>query len=150
MERIFVARAMNADHQILLIDELETLVQEDNTYRLLVIDSLTSHFRSEFVGRGALAGRQQLLNKHMHKIMKIADIHNLVVICTNQVQSDPAQMFGNPEKPIGGNIVGHNSAVRIYVRPAAKQTWHFKIVDSPNIAQLEGDYNITVDGLVDI
>ena len=107
MKRIFVARAHNIDHQILLIDEVETMMQKDPNYKLLVVDSLTTHFRSEMIGRGQLASRQQMLNKHMHKIMKIADLFKIPVFVTNQVQSNPAAMFGDPIKPVGGNIVGH-------------------------------------------
>lgn len=108
LDRIYVSRAYNTDHQMLLVDEVEKEIQEDNSYRILIVDSLTSHFRSEYIGRGALATRQQKLNKHMHQLLKIADIYNMIVIVTNQVMSDPAQYYGDPTKPIGGHIVGHN------------------------------------------
>jgi len=88
LERIYVSRAYNSDHQMLLIDEVEKLLQENgNKYRILVLDSLTSHFRAEFIGRGTLATRQQKLNRHMHQLLKIADLYNLVVLVTNQVGS---------------------------------------------------------------
>ena len=146
LNRIMIGRALNSDHQLLLIDEVKHIVQKDNNYVLLVVDSLTSHFRSEFSGRGELALRQQKLNKHMHQLLKLADIYNMVVIVTNQVQSDPGTFYGNPEKPIGGNIVGHGSTNRIYMRPGKKDTIFAKLVDSPNLPQNECNFIITKNG----
>jgi len=150
MNRIYVARSYNTDHQLLLIDELEKILQDDNNFRLLVIDSLTSHFRADFSGRGELASRQQKLNKHLHQLLKIADLYNLVVIITNQVQSDPGMMFGNPEKPIGGNILSHSVTNILYVRPGKAGTWVVKLVDSPNLPVSEASYIITKDGFKNV
>jgi len=150
MERIYIARSFNHSHQILLVDELEKILQKDNTYRLLIIDSLTSHFRADFSGRGELANRQQLLNKHLHQLLKIADVYNLVVICTNQVQSDPGNAYGNPEKPIGGNILSHSATSILYIRPAAKGTWSAELVDSPDLPKEKCLYMITKNGIEDL
>jgi len=150
MSRIFVARAHNIDHQILLMDEVEKMMQQDPNYRLLVIDSLTTHFRSEMTGRGQLANRQQMLNKHMHKIMKIADLYKIPVFCTNQVMANPAAMFGDPTLPIGGNICGHNSQYRVYIRPGKAGSIHGKLVDSPDLPNNECNFMITQDGIVDV
>lgn len=107
LKNILVARAFNSDHQILLIDKVGELVKNGEPIRLVVIDSLTAHFRAEFSGRGQLADRQQKLNKYLHNLMKMAEQHNLAVYVTNQVMSNPAMMFGDPTTAIGGNIVGH-------------------------------------------
>lgn len=149
LNNILVSRAYNSDHQMLLIDEVEKMLQNDNTIRILVVDSLTSHFRAEFIGRGTLANRQQKLNKHMHQLLKIADIYNLVVVVSNQVQSDPGQMFGNPIKPIGGNIVGHASTIRIYLRRGKAGSIHADLVDSPNLPRNECNFLLTKDGFED-
>lgn len=150
MNRIYVVRSYNSSHQLLLVEELEKILQKDNTYRILVIDSLTSHFRADFSGRGELASRQQLLNKHLHQLLKIADIYNLVVLVTNQVSSNPAMSYGNPEIPIGGNILSHSATNILYVRPAAKGTWAAKLVDSPELPAAECNYLITKNGIEDI
>lgn len=146
MNRIFVTRSFNVDHQMLLVDEIEKMLQNDNTFRILVIDSLTSHFRADYSGRGELAPRQQKLNKHLHQLLKLADLYNLVIIVTNQVVSDPSIMYGNPEKPIGGNILSHSATSILYIRPAAKGTWCAKLVDSPDMAASECKYIITKNG----
>jgi len=107
LKNILVARAFNSDHQILLLEKISELVKAGEPIKLLIIDSLTAHFRAEFSGRGQLADRQQKLNRYMHDLMKLAETYNLAVYVTNQVMANPAQMFGDPTVAIGGNIVGH-------------------------------------------
>ena len=107
LKNIFVARAFNSDHQMLLVDKISEMIKNGEPIKLVIVDSLTAHFRAEFAGRGQLADRQQKLNKYLHNLMKIAEQHNLAVYVTNQVMANPAQMFGDPTTAIGGNIVGH-------------------------------------------
>ena len=107
LKNIFVARAFNSDHQILLLDKIAEMIKAGEPIKLLIIDSLTAHFRAEFSGRGQLADRQQKLNRYIHQLMKIAETYNLAVYVTNQVMANPAQMFGDPTTPIGGHILGH-------------------------------------------
>jgi RecA/RadA recombinase/intein/homing endonuclease len=97
----------NSDHQILLIDKVGELIKNGEQIRLVVVDSLTAHFRAEFLGRGQLADRQQKLNKYLHTLMRIAEQFNLAIYVTNQVMANPAMMFGDPTTPVGGNILGH-------------------------------------------
>ena len=106
LKNIFVARAFNADHQIILVEKAGEMIKE-NDIKLIIVDSITSHFRSEFTGRGELAGRQQKLNKHIHALQKLADIHNVAVYITNQVMANPALMFGDPTTAVGGHIIAH-------------------------------------------
>ena len=112
LKNISVARAFNSDHQMLIAEKAEDLIKQkmtsDRPVRLIVVDSLTSHFRADFVGRGQLADRQQKLNKHMHTLMKLASQYNVCVYVTNQVMAKPDTFFGDPTAAIGGNIVGHN------------------------------------------
>jgi DNA repair protein RadA len=107
LKNIFVARAFNSDHQILLIDKVGELIKNGEPIRIVIVDSLTAHFRAEFSGRGMLADRQQKLNRYLHNLMKMAEQFNLAIYVTNQVMANPAMMFGDPTTAIGGNIVGH-------------------------------------------
>ncbi|MEK6889207.1 MAG: DNA repair and recombination protein RadA [Nanoarchaeota archaeon] len=107
LKNILVARAFNSDHQILLIDKIGELIKEGEPIKIVIIDSLTAHFRAEFSGRGQLADRQQKLNRYLHTLIRMAEQHNLAVYVTNQVMANPAMMFGDPTTAIGGNIVGH-------------------------------------------
>lgn len=145
-KRIKIARAYNFDNQMLLINKVEEMVQKDPTYKLLVIDSLTAHIRNEFAGRGRLADRQAKLNKHMHDIMRIADLYNLVVIVTNQILSDPSVVYANPDKPVGGNILSHNCGMMIYLRPGLKGCTHAIVVDSTKLPKNECNYFIRTGG----
>ncbi len=151
LERIKVARAYNSDHQMLLAEKIEDLIKKQNLdVKLVVIDSLTAHFRAEFVGRGTLAERQQKLNKHMHVLLKLADTYNLCVYVTNQVMARPDVFFGDPTQAIGGHIVAHTSTFRIYLRKGKKGSRVAKLVDSPNLPEGECNFMVETDGLKDI
>src|SRR3990172_12494092 len=129
LKNIFVARAFNSDHQILLLDRVSEMIKEGEPIKLMIIDSLTAHFRAEFSGRGQLADRQQKLNRYIHQLMKLAETYNLAVYVTNQVMANPAQMFGDPTTAIGGHIVGHASTYRIYLRRSKKDSRVAKLID---------------------
>jgi DNA repair protein RadA len=151
LKGIRVARALNSDHQMLLVEKVSELIKKENLpVKLIVIDSLTAHFRAEFIGRGTLATRQQKLNRHMHDVMKLAGLYNIAVYVTNQVQSKPDQFFGDPTDAVGGNIVAHNSAFRLYLRRGKKGSRVAKLVDSPNLPEDECVYMIDTDGIVDL
>jgi DNA repair protein RadA len=149
LKNIFVARAFNSDHQILLLDKISEMIKSGEPIKLLIIDSLTAHFRAEFAGRGQLADRQQKLNKYMHNLMKLAEQHNLAVYVTNQVMANPAQMFGDPTTAIGGHIVGHASTYRIYLRRGKKDSRVAKLVDSPDLPENSIEFFVTDKGIID-
>ena len=150
LKNILVARAFNSDHQILLLDKVAELIKNGEPIKIIIIDSLTAHFRAEFAGRGMLADRQQKLNKYLHNLMKIAESYNIAIYVTNQVMSDPAQMFGDPTKAVGGNIVAHASTYRMYLRRSKKDTRVAKLIDSPNLPDNETVFQVETDGLHDV
>jgi len=149
LKNIFVARAFNSDHQILLLDRISEMVKGGEPIKILIVDSLTAHFRAEFSGRGQLADRQQKLNKYMHNLMKLAEQHNLAVYVTNQVMANPAQLFGDPTTAIGGHIVGHASTYRMYLRRGKKDSRVAKLVDSPDLPDNETIFFLTTAGIKD-
>jgi len=149
LKNILVARAFNSDHQILLVDKVGELIKNGEPVRLVVVDSLTAHFRAEFSGRGQLADRQQKLNKYLHNLMKMAEQFNLGVYVTNQVMANPAMMFGDPTTAIGGNIVGHASTYRMYIRRGKKGSRVAKLIDSPNLPDNECVFWVSDGGVVD-
>jgi len=149
LKNILVARAFNSDHQMLLLEKVGELIKAGEPIKLLIIDSLTAHFRAEYSGRGQLADRQQKLNRYMHDLMKLAETHNLAVYVTNQVMANPAQLFGDPTTAIGGNIVGHASTYRVYLRRAKQGSRVAKLIDSPNLPDGEAVYYVTSHGIRD-
>ncbi|MBI2546268.1 DNA repair and recombination protein RadA [Candidatus Woesearchaeota archaeon] len=151
LSNIKVARAYNSDHQMLLGEKVEDLIKKQGLkVKLVIIDSLTAHFRAEFIGRGTLADRQQKLNKHMHTLLKLADTYNLCVYVTNQVMSRPDVFFGDPTQAIGGHVVAHASTFRIYLRKGKKGSRVAKLVDSPNLPEGEANFYVETSGLRDI
>ncbi len=149
LKNVLVARAFNSDHQILLVDKINELIKEGEPIKLVIIDSLTAHFRAEFSGRGQLADRQQRLNRYLHNLMKLAEKSNLAVYVTNQVMANPAMMFGDPTTAIGGNIVGHASTYRMYLRRGKAGSRVAKLIDSPNLPDNEAAFFVTTAGLKD-
>lgn len=149
LKNILVARAYNSDHQMLLVDKASEMI-EDKKVKLVIVDSLTSQFRSEFFGRGMLADRQQRLNRHMRALQKLAEMHNVIVLVTNQVMERPDILFGDPTAPIGGNIVGHASKTRLYLRKSKDDKRVAKLVDSPSLPDGEAVYRVTENGIEDV
>lgn len=148
LDNIHVARAFNSDHQVLLAEEAQDICQQHDI-GLIVVDSLTAQFRSDYVGRGELAKRQQKLNKHMNTLLRLANSHDCAVVVTNQVMANPDQMFGDPTKAIGGHIVKHNSAIRLYLRKSKKDKRIARLVDSPYMPEGEAVFKVKDAGIVD-
>jgi DNA repair protein RadA len=148
LERIHVARAYNSSHQMLLVDEIQRMAKNIDV-KMIIVDSLIAHFRAEFLGRGMLADRQQKLNRHLKELKKLADINNALVLVTNQVQANPASMWGDPNKPVGGHIVGHASTFRLYLRKSKGGSRIARLVDSPNLPEGEAKFFVTAEGLTD-
>lgn len=145
---ITVGRAYTSDHQINLARDIGAIAREKNI-RLVIVDSLTSHFRAEYIGRGTLASRQQNLNQHIHFLLKLAEMHHVAVIVTNQVMARPDFFFGDPTAPVGGHIVAHSCTIRVYLRKSKQTKRVARVVDSPNLPEVEAIFEILADGIHD-
>lgn len=148
LENIIVARAYNSDHQKVLAEKAGEMIKSNNV-KLLIVDSATGQFRVDFSGRGELASRQQKLNRHLHTLQRLADVHNIAVYITNQVMANPGLLFGDPTTPIGGHVMGHFSTYRVYVRRGKAGTRVARMVDSPNLPEAECVFRITEEGIRD-
>jgi DNA repair protein RadA len=148
LERIHVARAYNTAHQMLLVEEIKRM-SKGLKVKMIIVDSLTSHFRAEYIGRGMLANRQQKLNRHLKDLKQLADINNALVLVTNQVLTKPDAMWGDPTKPVGGHVLAHASTFRLYLRKAKGGRRIARLVDSPNLPDGECVYQVTEEGLRD-
>jgi len=148
LKNILVARSYNTDQQLLIAEKAEDIIEKENV-RLLVIDSLTSHFRAEFTGRGMLAERQQKLARHLLTLHRIADLKDVAIYVTNQVQARPDMFFGDPTRPIGGHILGHSATTRVYLRKSKGGRRIARIVDSPSLPEGESVFNIMEIGIRD-
>ena len=148
LSKIHVGRAYNSHQQMLMVKKVKEIAKE-KPIKMLAVDSLTGAFRAEYIGRGTLAERQGKINAHMSALARFGDLHNAAVVVTNQVSSNPAAFFGDPTKPIGGNIVGHTSKFRIYLRRGKAGKRVCRLVDSPHLPENEALVSITEDGIRD-
>jgi DNA repair protein RadA len=149
-KNIIYAEAYTSDHQIFLLENADEVIKANNV-KLIIVDSLTAHFRSEYLGREMLAPRQQKLNKHMHKLIGLARAFNAVAVVTNQVMAKPDVFFGDAVSPIGGHIVGHTSHTRIYLRRASRGPVRIaRLVSSPYLPEGEEIFKVTENGIEDV
>ncbi len=147
LDRIIVARAYNSAHQILILEEAGPIIKEHNV-KLIVADSAAGLFRAEYLGRGTLSERQQRLNKFVHLLVRTAETYNCAAIATNQVMASPDVFFGDPTRPIGGNIVAHTSTYRVYFKKSGKKRIA-RMVDSPHHPEQEVIFTLTEAGISD-
>jgi len=149
-KNIIYAEAFTSDHQMFLLENADEVIKANNV-KLIIVDSLTAHFRGEYIGREMLAPRQQRLNKHMHKLIALARAFNAVAVVTNQVMAQPDIFFGDAIHPIGGNIVGHTSHTRIYLRKASQGPVRIaRLVSSPYLPEGEEAFRVTENGIEDV
>jgi DNA repair protein RadA len=150
IKKIIFAEAYTSDHQMFLLENADKIIKENNI-RLIVVDSLTAHFRSEYLGREMLAERQQKLNKHMHRLIRLARAFNAVAVVTNQVMAKPDVFFGDAVHPVGGHIVAHTSHTRVYLRKSSRGPLRIaRLVSSPYLPEGERVFKITENGVEDL
>ncbi len=149
LENIVFGRAYSSEHLIFLIKKIDEIMKEKNI-GLIVIDSVISHFRSEYPGRESLVTRQQSLNKHLHDLLRVSDIYDCAVVVTNQVIARPDVFYGNPMIPAGGHILGHMCTARIYLRKGRENVRIARLVDSPHLPEQEAHFKITEEGIRDL
>ncbi|MBD3194575.1 MAG: DNA repair and recombination protein RadA [Candidatus Lokiarchaeota archaeon] len=146
LKNVQYIRIYNSDHLNVALEKIPQVIMEHNI-KLIVVDSIMTHLRSEYIGRGTLSSRQQKLNTFLRKLHKVAEDFSLTVFLTNQVQTDPGVRWGNPTKPIGGNIMAHGSTYRLYLRKASGNKRVAKLVDSPCLPEGEAIFAITEKGI---
>ena len=147
MNNIHVAKIYNASHLELIVRAMGGLIQQNNI-KLVIVDSIISLHRAEFLGRGSLSERQQKLNAIMHGLKRISEIYNVAGKITNQVQATPDTIYGDPTKAAGGNIIGHASTYRVYLRKAGQERKAI-MIDSPMHPYGDTNFIVTEGGIAD-
>ena len=148
MENILYVRAVNSDHQMAVVEELKELIPKENI-GLVIVDSITGHFRAEYPGRENLAARQQKLNRHLHQLMSIAELYDVAVVVTNQVMARPDVFYGDPTMPIGGHVLYHAPGIRVQLKKSRGNRRIARIVDAPHLPESETVFVITDVGIRD-
>ncbi|NWH38786.1 RAD51 protein, partial [Chloropsis hardwickii] len=150
LDNVAYARGFNTDHQTQLLYQASAMMAESR-YALLIVDSATALYRTDYSGRGELSARQMHLAS-FQQLLTEATCFGVAVVITNQVvaQVDGAAMFAaDPKKPIGGNIIAHASTTRLYLRKGRGETRICKIYDSPCLPEAEAMFAINADGVGD-
>jgi DNA repair protein RadA len=148
LKNVAVCKVYNSSHLELIVKNLGKYV-DDFKAKLVIIDSIISLHRAEFAGRGTLADRQQRLNSMLHKIIRLAEIYNIAIVITNQVQSSPDTFFGDPTKAAGGNVLGHASTYRVYLRKSGENRVA-KMIDSPYHPYSDARFTVNERGTDDM
>ncbi|MFB0543824.1 MAG: DNA repair and recombination protein RadA [Candidatus Bathyarchaeia archaeon] len=146
LRRIIFAEAFTSSHQMILLENADEVIKENNV-KLIIIDSLTGHFRSEYLGRETLAARQQMLNKHLHKLIRLCRAFNASAVVTNQVMAQPDVFFARVVSPVGGHILGHMSHTRIFLRKGRGDIRIARLIVSPFLPEGETPIRITEKGI---
>lgn len=148
LKRIVYAEAFTSEHQVVLLDNCDDVIK-DNGVRLIIVDSLMAHFRSEYPGRAVLAPRQQEVNKFLHKVKRLARAFNAAAVVTNQVMATPDSVYGvQPPNPVGGHVVAHAVHTRVFIRKGRENLRIAKVVASPFLPVGETPFRITGEGIV--
>eukprot|EP00618_Florenciella_parvula_P024345 CAMPEP_0119475812 /NCGR_PEP_ID=MMETSP1344-20130328/6560_1 /TAXON_ID=236787 /ORGANISM="Florenciella parvula, Strain CCMP2471" /LENGTH=399 /DNA_ID=CAMNT_0007509423 /DNA_START=23 /DNA_END=1222 /DNA_ORIENTATION=- len=141
LENVVYARAHNSESQMELLKQASALMSEDR-FVLLVVDSATAHFRTDYVGRGELSERQMQLGQFLRQLQRLASEYGLAVILSNQVVANPDGMSfaKDATKPIGGNIIAHASHTRLQLRKGRGENRVCKVYDSPSIPESDATF----------
>lgn len=146
---VAVAKCFNTDHQTNLLHEAAAMMSE-HRYALIIVDSATHLYRTDFVGRGELASRQQHLARFLRMLQRITEVYGVACVITNQVVAQVDSMMGaDPRKPIGGNIIAHASTTRLYLKKGKGENRTCKVYDSPCLPEDETTFAITPHGIAD-
>jgi len=148
LQNITFCKVYNSSHLELVVKTLGKYIEKCKA-KLVIVDSIISLHRAEFVGRGTLAERQQRLNGVIHRLLRLAEIHNIAIVVTNQVQSQPDTFFGDPTKPAGGHVIAHACTYRVYLKKSGQERIA-TMVDSPCHPYENVRFQVTEKGVVDI
>jgi DNA repair protein RadA len=148
LRNTILSKVYNSSHLELIVKDLARYINEFKA-KLVIIDSIISLHRAEFIGRGTLADRQQRLNTILHKLVRVAELLNVAIVITNQVQTSPDTFFGDPTKAAGGNVIGHTSTYRIYLRKSGDNRIA-KMIDSPYHPYSDIRFTVNEKGIDDL
>ena len=127
---ICYSRAETTEILQFFIEKIREAISKDPKIRLIITDDIAYTFLQDFVGRGELAPRQQILNKVLHKLQSIADDYNIPVLLTNIIKQ-------YDKKPFGSAVMDHHVIYRIEIKRDKKGNKTIKLTDSPNLSLRE-------------
>jgi len=149
LQKIYVSRAFNAEHQVSLAKQADRLIKNEGI-KLVVVDSVASHFRAEFTGKEQMPLRQQILMAHAETLQRVAEGYNIPVLITNQVLINPDSFLSGPSlEPALGYAWGHRPTHRLLLRKSRGTARIARVFDSPDQPEREAVFHITGRGIED-
>ncbi|MEM2926777.1 MAG: DNA repair and recombination protein RadA [Candidatus Bathyarchaeia archaeon] len=150
LKGIHCVRVINSDHQILVVDKCEEILKKHRV-SLIIVDSLTSHFRGDYPGKELLPRRQSSLIRHINRLKELSKAFDLAVVVTNQVISSPEEPFGEGLKAAGGFTISYYVRTRLYLRKSISPNLRIaRLVSSPYLSEREVIFRITEEGIEDV
>jgi DNA repair protein RAD51 len=150
LENVAYARAHNSEHQMELLKMAAAIMSQDR-YALVVVDSATALFRTDYMGRGELSERQMQMAQFLRQLTRLAEEFGVAVFITNQVVANPDGMSfaKDSTKPIGGNIIAHASTCRLRLRKGRGENRICTIYDSPTLPEADAQFAVGPSGICD-
>jgi len=150
LENVAYARAQNSEHQLELLKTAGAIMSQDR-YALLVVDSATALYRTDYCGRGELSERQMQMGQFLRQLTRLAEEFGVCVFITNQVVADPGGMSfaKDSTKPIGGNIIAHASTTRLRLRKGRGENRICTVFDSPTLPEADAQFALGPQGVCD-
>lgn len=150
LENVAYARAHNSEHQMELLKVAAAIMAQDR-YALLVVDSATALFRTDYTGRGELSERQMQMGQFLRQLTRLAEEFGVAVFITNQVVANPDGMSfaKDSTKPIGGNILAHASTTRLRLRKGRGENRIMTVFDSPTLPEADAQFAVGATGICD-
>ncbi|PVD21454.1 hypothetical protein C0Q70_19627 [Pomacea canaliculata] len=96
LDNVAYARAYNSDHQSQLLIQAAAMMSESR-YAVLIVDSATALYRTDYSGRGELSARQMHLARFLRMLLRLADEYGVAVVITNQVVEDLLWVANHPD-----------------------------------------------------
>ena len=150
LENVAYARAHNSEHQMELLKVAAAILSTDR-YALIVVDSATALFRTDYSGRGELSERQMQMAQFLRQLTRLAEEFGVAVLITNQVVANPDGMSfaKDSTKPIGGNIIAHASTTRLRMRKGRGENRICTVFDSPTLPEADAQFAVSATGIQD-
>ncbi|WVZ69970.1 hypothetical protein U9M48_018681 [Paspalum notatum var. saurae] len=142
---IYYFRICSYAEQIAAINYLEKFLGEHKDVRIVIIDSVTFHFRQDF---DDLALRTRVLSELSLKLMKIAKAYNLAVVLLNQVTTKFTE--GSFQLTLAlGDSWSHSCTNRVILYWNGTERYAY-LDKSPSLPVASAPYAVTGKGVRDV
>ncbi|XP_057979817.1 DNA repair protein RAD51 homolog 3 [Malania oleifera] len=142
LENIFCFRVCSYTEQIALINYLDKFISEHKDVKVVIVDSVTFHFRQDF---DDLALRTRVLSGMALKFMKLAKKYSLAVVLLNQVTTKYSE--GSFQLTLAlGDSWSHACTNRIILYWNGNERCAY-IDKSPSLGSASAAYSVTSKGI---